>query len=244
MLTYYDLPRDGKSAAEIGDHEVSRLNAVNLTIPDDVKTVLDVGCGDGIICNPLAKRFDVVAIDFSIEALIHVQAKKLQAAAENLPFKKGTFDLILLSDILEHLSDELLSRVISQVQALSSKYILINVPNNEDITLNTTKCPGCGEVFHLNWHARSFTKDSILEIFPNFELLDFKYCEPPRFKLHDLTMRLKQIVFNRSERRPMRTICPFCGYNLFISANKIPSSFNSLFRQDFSEMVLLFRKVR
>lgn len=80
------------------------------------KKVLDVGCNTGIITIPLAKKgIDVIGIDNNRSDI--KQAKKnlkdeglsekivMYANARKLPFKDNTFDVVLLSDLLEHTSD-------------------------------------------------------------------------------------------------------------------------------------------
>jgi len=40
-----------------------KINLVIDYIPEDVKTILDVGCGNGVITNELAKRYKVTGVD-------------------------------------------------------------------------------------------------------------------------------------------------------------------------------------
>lgn len=78
------------------------------------KTVLEVGCGAGIISLELAKTAKkVVGVDVTETALVfgrkladllgysHVEFKK--GDAENLEFEDESFDLIVCSEVLEHL---------------------------------------------------------------------------------------------------------------------------------------------
>lgn len=80
------------------------------------KKILDVGCNTGIILIPLAKRnYDVVGIDNNPgdidKAKKNLRKENLPtniiqlADARELPFKDKTFDVILLSDVLEHTSN-------------------------------------------------------------------------------------------------------------------------------------------
>lgn len=80
------------------------------------KKVLDVGCNTGILLIPLAKnKIDVIGIDNNPndvkKAKENLHNENLPtnivkvADARNLPFKNNTFDVILLSDVLEHTSD-------------------------------------------------------------------------------------------------------------------------------------------
>ena len=67
-------------------------------------TVLDVGCGAGALAIPLSKEFDVVALDFSKKMLFQLKQRKEEfgtdveivcADAHNIPFKDGSFDVVL-----------------------------------------------------------------------------------------------------------------------------------------------------
>jgi ubiquinone/menaquinone biosynthesis C-methylase UbiE len=80
------------------------------------KKVLDVGCNTGIITIPLAKQgIEIIGIDNS-RSDIRLAKKNLKkeglseriamyANARKLPFKNNSFDIVLLSDLLEHTSD-------------------------------------------------------------------------------------------------------------------------------------------
>ena len=82
----------------------------------DIKNIkiLDVGCGGGIICEPLARLgANVTGIDFAPNnisaAKIHSKKNKLKINYINKDVEKskldGKFDLILMFEVLEHLDD-------------------------------------------------------------------------------------------------------------------------------------------
>ncbi len=69
--------------------------------------VLDVGCGDGVISEPLSELGNSVAsVDLpTITRLAHKRGVSLVVAgdAEHLAFTSGSFDLVLASEVVEHL---------------------------------------------------------------------------------------------------------------------------------------------
>jgi 2-polyprenyl-6-hydroxyphenyl methylase/3-demethylubiquinone-9 3-methyltransferase len=86
-------------------------------------TLLDVGCGGGLLAEEFAVRgYTVTGIDPSESSLQtareHAESNNLQidyikGTGERLPFKSGSFDVVLCCDVLEHVQD--LPKVISEV---------------------------------------------------------------------------------------------------------------------------------
>ena len=71
------------------------------------KKILDVGCGPGLFTQPFSPGNFLVGVDLS-EAMLRWARSSLKAVrseAELLPFKKGSFDVVLAVEILQHLSD-------------------------------------------------------------------------------------------------------------------------------------------
>jgi 2-polyprenyl-3-methyl-5-hydroxy-6-metoxy-1,4-benzoquinol methylase len=93
---------------------VNTLNLDRLKIFDDMVNglgsklqILDVGCGDGVISEPLIKRGHfVAAVDLPKVVTAGAKCKVSQVMAgdaETLAFADGTFDLVIASEVLEHL---------------------------------------------------------------------------------------------------------------------------------------------
>lgn len=77
------------------------------------KTVLDVGCGTGLLAHEIAKRGarEVVGIDFSKEgveiAREKYRAKNLEYRVEDLRDHRGSYDIVVSLGTLEHMDDPL-----------------------------------------------------------------------------------------------------------------------------------------
>ena len=79
------------------------------------KTLLDIGCGGGLLSEPMARQgFDVLGIDASEKniaiASAHSNGLELPltyraASAETLALEDSTFDLILNMEVVEHVAD-------------------------------------------------------------------------------------------------------------------------------------------
>ena len=84
-------------------------NAVRQSLPDfQGKTILDIGCGNGLMTGFLAENNTVFGADFTL-GLLHVTRKRsyipVHADARSLPFRKECFDLVAAVEILENIED-------------------------------------------------------------------------------------------------------------------------------------------
>lgn len=118
---YYDFQwqqTEGKEHPYIAE----KAKVILDVIPQDVRTIIDVGCGDWTITNVLAKEYKVVGGDLSQEGLKHLSANAspVVSNAACLPFKDNCADMIFSSELLEHLPDEVFLKAISEMKRISS----------------------------------------------------------------------------------------------------------------------------
>lgn len=148
-----------------------KIERIRNIIPDDVHTIIDVGCGNGLITNELDKDFDILGVDINLSKLEYVRAPKLQASCDNIPRPDQSFDLVFSSEMIEHLPDDLFTRTLKEFERLSSKYILITVPNREPLHKLQVRCKNCGMNYHKNGHLQRFTENRLTELFPGWEII-------------------------------------------------------------------------
>ena len=134
-------------------------------------TILDVGCGEGVLTEKWARRVDgrVVGIDLD-DPQLHAEWEQRSAPnleykvmkAENLPFGDGEFDLASAIEVLEHVPDP--EHTVAEMARVASKHLLVSVPREPLWRgLNLARGAYVKELGntpgHLNhWSKRSFVQ--------------------------------------------------------------------------------------
>lgn len=153
---------------------------------------LDYGCGLGFLLEHMLGRGLVCSgIEFSQESIDLVNEKFRSdpnwAGAQLVnelpaPFPPAEFDVITCTETLEHLSDELLPAVVSEIHRLLKPggVALFTTPNDEDLEQAMAYCPFCEAEFHKVQHQRSFTHNSMTRLLESegFEVL---FCRNVNF---------------------------------------------------------------
>ena len=176
---------------QIAPYQEQVLADILAILPLDITSILDVGCGNGLITNQLPESLKVVGLDRSEEALKYVQKETIVGDILNLPLDDQSFDLLICNDVLEHLTTEEREQALKELARVSRKYILITVPFLEDLNQGMTKCADCHKYYHINHHLASFDLDITRKFFDNFnyhcirQILsgDIWYGEPPEIVL-------------------------------------------------------------
>ncbi len=110
-------------------------NLISVVKELKVDSVLDVGCGEGFTLNKLyenkiGERLE--GVDFLKTAIklgrkIHPNLILNQGDIYGLKYKDNTFDLVMATEVLEHLEDP--KRGLKELIRVSKKYVLLSVPN-------------------------------------------------------------------------------------------------------------------
>lgn len=108
---------------------------ISLAKPLKAKTILDAGCGEGFSMNKLSVNGigeKIEGIEYSKDALNF--GKKLfpyltftQGSIYELPYENNSFDLVICTEVLEHLEEP--TRALKEILRVSKEYLIISVPN-------------------------------------------------------------------------------------------------------------------
>ncbi len=194
---------------------LGKVKKILRMIPGDVFNIVDIGCGDGAITNILVENYDVSAVDSSSEALSYLsnKIKSIIADATMLPFPSNSFDLVFSSEMLEHIEgDKKLRDTINEIKRVSSKYILLSVPNDEKLKKRNTYCGTCNKIFHIYLHFHSFDSDKLKSLFKGWELLETDTCGvPEKPSINWITILKNRLGRTYFYVDGLKQSCPFCG---------------------------------
>lgn len=107
----------------------------SLLFPLKVKSILDVGCGEGITLDNFRKKKigeKLYGIDYSDEALkigrkIYPYLNLKKGDIYDIKEKNNSFDLVMATEVLEHLDNP--QKALKELIRVSKKYVLLSVPN-------------------------------------------------------------------------------------------------------------------
>lgn len=102
----------------------------------NARTILDVGCGDGALMAKvnLDKKYNVTGVDLYQPYLKkadkrNVYKKLLVSDLRNLKFNNKSFDVVLASQVIEHLSKRDALKLIKKLENIARSKVIITTPN-------------------------------------------------------------------------------------------------------------------
>lgn len=199
-----------------------KVEFIKKIIPFDVNSIIDLGCGNGLITNELNELYNrVVGVDISKEALSFIKGKSICCNCNSIPVENNSFDLVFSSEMLEHLENDTLSTTIEEMKRISSKYILITVPNNEILISSFLKCNNCGNKFHQSGHLQKLSIQKLTKFFgKDYLKVNSGYFGPVVSRKYEILSTFKFNFLNQSIMPGKFAICPECLNTNF----KLPKS--------------------
>jgi SAM-dependent methyltransferase len=132
--------------------------------------VLNVGVGDGTF-EELATGLglEVSCLDPDERAVARIASRldlgdrARAGSADAMPFADASFDVVVASEVLEHLVDDVLDGTLAEVRRVLAEggTFLGTVPAREDLAAGQVVCPSCTTRFHRWGHVHSFRPEEL-----------------------------------------------------------------------------------
>ncbi|HSX10022.1 MAG TPA: class I SAM-dependent methyltransferase [Candidatus Saccharimonadales bacterium] len=116
------------------------INNFYIVLINEIKSlkptsILDAGCGEGFTLSRLEQQNigkNLEGIDFLEKAIkigkkLHPKLKLRQGDIYKLPYRDNQFDLVICTEVLEHLEDP--EKALKELKRITKKYCVISVPN-------------------------------------------------------------------------------------------------------------------
>lgn len=188
MIVEHDMLWDDEKIARLWDylshaspvpyfsemHGEQILSRTEISLNEALE-ICDFGCGPGYIWDHLTRlnaKWRYTGVDFSAKSVATLQAKAsgqpgfvgaevIDALPTSLPGNK--FDVVLLIEVVEHLSDEKLDPTLREAARILKPggRLVISTPNDEDLAELRKFCAECGAKFHEWQHVRSWSQESL-----------------------------------------------------------------------------------
>jgi 2-polyprenyl-3-methyl-5-hydroxy-6-metoxy-1,4-benzoquinol methylase len=152
---------------------------------ENAKSALDYGSGPGFLIPFILKKgLKTSALEFSdisrdeVSKRFNNEPNFVGAVSQEEIRKKGLkYDLIIVVEVIEHLSEKYLEDFFNDMKEFLSDdgVAIFTTPNNEDLSKSMIYCPSCDHIFHRWQHERSWSKNSLT-----------KYVEQKGLKLVDI----------------------------------------------------------
>lgn len=110
------------------------INKITIEEKRTVK-ILDAGCGEGFISNLIFSNIpnvEIVGLEYTNEALkiartLNKEITYIQGDIYQMPFQKKAFDIVLCTEVLEHLSKP--EDALKELVRVTDSFLLLTVPN-------------------------------------------------------------------------------------------------------------------
>jgi 2-polyprenyl-3-methyl-5-hydroxy-6-metoxy-1,4-benzoquinol methylase len=148
-------------------------NVDDLLFSTQPASVLDVGCGEGVLTHRWAMSLAparVVGIDLDDPLLAAEWATRpapnltyLAQRAEALPFSAGEFDLACAIEVLEHVPDP--DHTLAEMARCAARHVLVSVPR-EPLwrAVNMARGAYWGQLGNTPGHLNHFSKSAIVAL--------------------------------------------------------------------------------
>ncbi len=146
------------------------VKAVRKHVPSQAR-ILDYACGTGALTGQLLNAgFFVGVCDLSPVSIAcvrnaHGAHPSFEGAYSHDELLAGSekFDAVVLVELIEHVNEDVLVRVMSDIRRvlLPGGVVIVTTPNDEDLDAEKVYCPCCNHTFHRWQHIRSWNRRTL-----------------------------------------------------------------------------------
>lgn len=150
---------------KLNSDDVRRLQVTERSVPINIESLLDAGCGNGDFLNLMRQKRKGISLfgcDISDErlkrsGLIGSGAVFVRCDLSNIGMGENSVDCVVCLEVLEHCVNY--KEIFAELLRVSKRFVLVSVPYREKIKKEV--CIHCGETTPRFGHLNSFTEDDL-----------------------------------------------------------------------------------
>jgi hypothetical protein len=196
----------------LSETDIDRFATVVSWLPASGGTLLDVGTGTGVIPDIAALLgFDAMGVDTDARAMAAMDSPHQVASIANLPFADRSVDVVVVSEVWEHLPVDVFELARAEVARVAKSTVIVTAPNAESLESASTRCRQCGCVYSIHGHVRSITRQDLTTLLPGMKVAQSAQFGPFKVRHRSVEWFLRRRILGRWPKQPGAT-CPQCHY--------------------------------
>ena len=172
---------EGYESTTTRNERLRNRQAILNVMPGNIQLVLDIGCGDGWVAKHLAtKKVNVVSMDLALTNPLNAVEKYpsenhagVVADGMYLPFINNCFDVIIASEVIEHLADPAIFIKHCITKLKPGGKLILATPYNEKLEYYI--CVHCNKPTPKSAHLHSFT-ENYFRLFTDYTIKTQVFC--------------------------------------------------------------------
>ncbi len=168
----WDYFQNDSEIADLAFESSTRYNKIARNLKAGAH-VLNIGIGRGGLEEVLiSKGIIVYSLDPNEKSIERVKSKlglsdrAKVGYSQLIPFSDQNFDAVVMTEVLEHLSDDVINQTLREVNRVlrSGGEFIGTVPADENLLKQRVVCPDCGKIFHQWGHLQSFSQARLIKL--------------------------------------------------------------------------------
>jgi SAM-dependent methyltransferase len=212
LLASTAAARRGTADQLLNPSDTDRFVKTIEAIPAGARTVLDAGCGLGVLTDTLAALgYDAHGIDLDPDAMTEMRAAHDVGSIAALPYADASFDVVIANEVLEHLPVDVYAAALPELGRVAAQAVVVTVPNAESLESASTVCPMCRATYSIHGHVRSFQRERMGGLIPGFRLARLGTAGPFKVRHRTVEWYLRRRLLGHWPARA-GAVCPQCGF--------------------------------
>ena len=218
--------------------EQERIRNLVDIMPKGFSTLLDVGARNGYISSQLTPYFrSITVLDLKKPELNKENIICVRGDVTHLEFMDNSFDVILCSEVLEHIPPELLSKACEEMTRVSKHFVITGTPYKQDVRLGRTICLSCKRINPPWGHLNSFDENKLKKLFEPLTLRSISFVGEQKAKTNLISTYLMDLAGNPYGTYNQKELCIYCQKKLIRPSEK------NLFQKLCSKSALMLNSI-